>query len=291
MDFSEAVKLLVEEKVNSNFVKSNNINDIFNYIIDIVNICSLYKWIVTNTEVIENFKNKPMKEFLELVESTLSSFAENNISEEESLWDTVSLEQLKESFQTHTDGLQILYRLSDLKTLNDLLTQPQGSKRKQSSLSGTPKKRPNKKDTATSITSVPTTSRTVGAPSSSLLRSREEILADLMQSIPSTAPTSSIGSTIFLRTHDGSSTYRSTEFPLGEKYLDLKIYDNPMDVKTKKPKELWREASFRAKIVIGRRDSDETVTKRILSLLEELQTLLLTDIINYPELELYQGNS
>ena len=145
-----------------------------------------------------------------------------------------------------------------------------------SQLSTTPKKKI--KDTSTSFTDAFTTPPSAAAPSTEDIKSKDDDLDSLLNSVqPQTYSSGTIGSTIFFKNQGKSYTWKSPEWTTATKYVDLKIYNNPNSLPEKKPMDQWKEASFRAKVLIGTPHSNADRTLKIHRTLETLKTLLIAE--------------
>ena len=85
------------------------------------------------------------------------------------------------------------------------------------------------------------------------------------------------GSTIFFKNQGKSYTWKSPQWTTATKYGDLNIYNNPNSLPEKKPMDQWKEASFRAKVLIGTPHSNADRTLKIHRTLETLKTLLIAE--------------
>lgn len=149
-------------------------------------------------------------------------------------------------------------------------------------LSTTPKR--NKRDTSTYSTDVSIMDHIVAVPPYEASKSSAEELDTLLSSIqPVTYNSGSIGSSIFYKNQGKSYTWKVPEWTLAQKYIDLKIYNNPNQLQEKKPMDQWREASFRAKVLIGTPASKADRTQKIDSLLNQLIPLLIGEANDQPQ--------
>lgn len=203
-------------------------------------------------------------------------------------------------------GYRILFLPSHARKLKSFLTglkegspeveEQELSQKKQSVSSITPKRKYNKQPkvskkaaTVTSITPVRITNRDANVNLFDQSSSSSDVdLETILSSVPLKVSTGSIGSSIFCKSQDCSYSFRSAEFPLGRKFIDLKIYDNPQSMREEKPQDQWKTANFRAKLLVGRADSNRKITEEILTLLKRLQTLMISDMKTYPGLVSFQ---
>jgi hypothetical protein len=220
-------------------------------------------------------------------------------------WHSVSNEQLIAYMEStlHINSYQILFQPRHAKQLLEYLMSVKenvdaNTTPKPLQSSTTPKRKvmekktPIKKKTAiaTFTTFAPSTSRDVSANVYDLTTSSDEDIETMLASVPSKQTTGGTGSSIFWKGKEKSYSFRSAKFPLGLKYIDLKIYDNPLAMREAKPMDQWKHASFRAKTLIGRNDSSPQDTAKIQKTLSKLRALLLKDIQTYPNLESFQEN-
>lgn len=112
--------------------------------------------------------------------------------------------------------------------------------------------------------------------------SSDDSLDEFCTATKSPKNTSIDGCSISLCRPGSSFTWKSNKFPVNwDKYIDLKIYDNLKEVKKASPKDLWKHASFRAKIVTGNPLLMEE-NKRINELLKELKKAIMIQARNFP---------
>ncbi len=137
----------------------------------------------------------------------------------------------------------------------------------------------NKKDTSTSSIGAYTTVRTADAQLFEDSDSNEGNLDTRLCLIQPTISNSGLtGSSIFLKNQGKSYTWKLPAWTTATKYIDLKVYNNPQDLVSKKPMDFWREAGLRAKVQIGTQTSNPERTIRINRLLERLTTLLIDEV-------------
>lgn len=146
-------------------------------------------------------------------------------------------------------------------------------------------------DTYMSTTSASTTNHDVHVAGSETIPSNDVTLEELFAQIPSTPTTSTIGSNIFCRGREKSYTFKSAQFPSGEKYIKLQIYDSPSELMHTPPRDYWKKASFRANVLIGRVSSDPRQTEQILFHLNALKELLVKDMHRYPGVKAVQHDN
>lgn len=194
-------------------------------------------------------------------------------------------------------GLLTLYPPSIVRELTNFCSQLEGRNKRtatsQLQSSGIPK-RPKQQtvmDTYMSTTFASTTNLDAPVAGSATTPSNDVTPEELFAQIPSTPTTSTIGSSIFCRGREKSYTFKSAQFPSGEKYIKLQIFDAPSELMHTPPRDYWKRASFRANALIGRVSSDPQQTKQILFHLNALKDLLLKDIQRYPGVKAVQHDN
>ena len=151
----------------------------------------------------------------------------------------------------------------------------------QSSSSTTQKK---KKDISMSFTDAFTTVPTADALSSEGSLSNEDELDLLLSSAVPIQQTSGLtGSSTSYKTQGRLFTWKSPEWITAQKFVDLKIYNNPNVLPEKKPTDYWKEATFRAKVLVGTSHSSVERTQKINRLLETLIPLLIAETKSQPD--------
>ena len=148
----------------------------------------------------------------------------------------------------------------------------------------TQKKR--KQDTSTSSTDVYTTAVIAGARHLVESESSDDELDTLLSSTLAAPKRSGpTGSSISLKKNENLYTWKLPAWTSAQSFVDLKIYPNPNTLPEKDPMQWWREASFRAKVLIGTTGSNPQRTEKIQNCLSKLTTLLIADVASDPSVQ------
>lgn len=98
----------------------------------------------------------------------------------------------------------------------------------------------------------------------------------------STTPTGITGSTITLKKDEKYYTWESKKWTSAVKYIDIKVYENPKTLRNTSAMDLWRHASFRAKVLIGNPLKPHR-DQPLLKLVNQLQKGLVENFVdNHP---------
>lgn len=162
-------------------------------------------------------------------------------------WESVSTEDLMSTIKaTQGDScFQISFRVPDIKMLKSWLTKcniaiaqdyhvppevelVEPTKRPSPSSSTTQAKK--SKTTCTSSTIAPTTSRDASASFFEDTPSSDDDLGTLLESVTPRETILQIGSSITIKKDGKSYTFKSDQFPAGQKYIDLKVCRRVVEV-------------------------------------------------------------
>lgn len=199
---------------------------------------------------LQKFKKLPTiwNAVLSEMEATLSYIMDlkniEDTSEGYAALDLLSLEELTEVMKSERsiDSLPMSYQTSDFvkwkewSSKQDAVMKTLGTKKRASPSSGTPKTKKAKADTVISTMLASTPNQNVDVLLCPERESNGGILDALLNSTNVATYTGTTGSSIFLNRQGKLYTFKSPEFPAGEKYIDLKIYDQPSDVLNCNPK-------------------------------------------------------
>lgn len=200
---------------------------------------------------------------------------------------TLSINELKTYVDKTTSFIQILLRKEDLVKFIDLNNKPQQSAKEMTSSleSSTTQKGKKRKteDTSMSITTAPIQVEPVAVDFSEDSESSEDAIDTMLRSIQPTQSTSGInGCNITLRNHEGAYSWKSEEWITAEKYIELKVWNNPGTLPQKKQMDWWKEAAFSAKTLVITRHTSLKTQQKIENLLKELQRVLLKEANQFP---------
>lgn len=206
-------------------------------------------------------------------------------------------EQCAEILEEVFDGYPMSFPVTQLKKLKDLcalglnslnapLTQAQPSS------SGTkPKKR--KTVTLTSTTradTMPVFADAHGFEDSMSNDDNKEFFTQRLATakINSTKPTSLDGCNITAQVEGKSYTWKAAKCPTWRKYINFQIYPSVSDLKGVDPKEHWRKASFRGKVVVGS-PLNPALWKRTKAAIEEMKEVLILNAEQIPGMTINQA--
>lgn len=234
------------------------------YLLEQHSVSELIEW-MENGQNIEKLMDLPevydaMMEMLKALDWCTS------ISEKSNIHRTDLVEHLEKKYPERAVLSEISFQMKDLKQLSELFpvtikTMLKTTKRKASSLASTKKQKPTP-STSTAGMSVPSRNQSVDVVSCQESESSEDEETMLSQFAVSTQPTSKTSSTTCWETKDSLCTFKSSNIPLGNYFIDLKVYKNISDVRETDPMKLWEKAFFRAKMTVGR-EGNNTKTSQL----------------------------